>query len=211
MFKTILLFVLAFTPVEENIVRASVKTQHRIQVDKSIVTQSGSGTIIKQEKDCFWVLSCAHAFEYNAKYGEGKIAIYIHNGQIYPATLVSYDVVRDISLLKVLFKPDISAAKLAKEAKYTRGETIFKSGYPKGLKHILAKGECTGWFSNSVRDPSVWSFIGSVVAISGDSGGGSFNEQGELIGVNWGSLPDGLRSRMLGDIRIFLKRVDFRE
>lgn len=203
MVKLLCSLLLLVTPVEENITKATVKiTQSHIQENKTF-TYMGSGTIIKQTETECWILSCDHIIK-----NKNSPTIEAFTKQKYKAVILATDEIHDLSLLKCAFISDAVVSKISQREKYLIKSPTYLSGFPHGGPLRLSPGLLTGSFS--MRNPEHKSFILMPPSISGESGGGVYSLFGELIGVNWGALPDGSRATGLIDIRSFLDSNGFR-
>jgi hypothetical protein len=135
----------------------------RVVVDHGLLKSRCSGTAIESNK----VITCWHAFR-----DRGSVEV---NGK--PAKLIRFDAVSDVALIETSEQlPSVPVA--SKPA--TKGETVTAYGYDytrQGLwkfpSKITALNRYSG-FSNQ-------SILGRPN--QGRSGGGLFNESGELIGV----------------------------
>lgn len=128
----------------------------------------GSGVVIGERT----VITNAHVVNYSTK-------ITVEHGEDRQEAFVRYvDVVRDLCWLEV---PGLTAPSVQKASYKTVkvGETVFALGAPQGLDLTLSQG-----LVSSIRENDDKVLIQTSAAISkGSSGGGLFNEKGELIGI----------------------------
>lgn len=159
-----------------------------------------SGTFISSRK----VLTAAHCLE------EGTVTnIWVrgHDGHSHVATMIKFDPAHDLALLAVV-GPKHVATHLAKEVRI--GEKVVNVGSPYFLEFLVSEGTVA---STGVKVEEFKShyLITTAMINSGSSGGGAFNEQGELIGVNtmtmggmlgWAGITMAVS---LEDVKTFLK------
>lgn len=154
------------------------------------MTGAGSGVIIKcvQDKHGFYnvyILSAAHVFRYSI--GKPKITIFYEDNKIqqYDAELIYKDYKADIAYLKIShLTHKLKTAKLANLSTYydnmKPGQKVYAIGCSLGTKPTLKSGKLN-WKDHVGFDRKLISTNAPI--IYGDSGGGIFNERGELIGI----------------------------
>ena len=134
-----------------------------------------SGTFISNTE----VLSAAHCFTFPTS----DIWIRGNSPKTYRARIVKIDMERDLALLKV---EDIKKHPHAKLASDTRvGEKVVNVGSPLMFEFLISEG-IVAKLAYKIRDKGYKSgyTITTAMINSGSSGGGAFNDKGELIGVN---------------------------
>lgn len=104
----------------------------------------------------------------------------------YPATVLKLDPVRDLALLKV---GKVKNHKYARMANDTRvGEKVINVGSPIIFEFLISEGIVSSIDYKIDGDLSYGGksryTVTTAMINSGSSGGGAFNEKGELIGVN---------------------------
>lgn len=148
----------------------------------------GSGTVIAKTKDATYILTCWHVIrELLNQTKEPKIGAAIgynlyndldsNNGTVmYGAFIIKFDETVDLALLKINFIDDkMTVASIAKwEPKI--GETVYSVGNPLGILRTVSRGI----LSNYQQDLY---YVSDNMTTFGNSGGGLFNNRGELIGV----------------------------
>jgi S1-C subfamily serine protease len=123
------------------------------------------------------VLTAAHCFTHP------EVGIWVRgvDKTSYEAKLVKIDPSRDLALLGVLLpKPHVFSTRAKK---VREGEAVTNVGSPYVFEFLLSEGTVAGlkWSDK----PFTGHYIVTTAMInSGSSGGGAFNESGELIGVN---------------------------
>lgn len=136
----------------------------------------GSGAVIGKHE----VITNCHVAQ------KGQSVHVRHFGKTYKATIHYADADRDLCQLTV---PDLQALPIdlgsAKTLKV--GQRVYAVGAPKGFELTLSEG-----LVSSLRDYEGSQYIQTSAAISpGSSGGGLFNEQGELIGITTFYITEG--------------------
>lgn len=106
-------------------------------------------------------------------------------GEIGAAVLVAEDETQDLALLRVLggaLKPT-----RARTRSVAVGQTAFAIGAPEGLELTISQG-----IVSQVREVAGQTMIQTSAAIShGSSGGGLFDDRGELVGITTLSIREG--------------------
>ena len=138
---------------------------------------SGSGVIYSSNG---YVITNYHVVE-----GASRVTV-LYNGEEIDATVVGYDDVQDIALLKV-DRTGLPAAKMGDSAQVRTGEFTIAIGSPLGDE--LAGTTTFGMVSYANRtldiDGALVTMIQTDAAInSGNSGGALLNVNGEVIGIN---------------------------
>ncbi len=158
----------------------------------------GSGTLIDCSNDqrAGLVLSCWHLF----REGTGKIVVQFASGRTYGARLVALDESADLAAL-VIANPPVQPAPVAFEL--NQKSNLTACGYGQSGQYRCVSGLAVGT-SNQQGQTSV--LLGSAVR-TGDSGGGVFNDRGQLVAVVWGQR-DGVTYASCGrPLRSFVGRV----
>ena len=144
-------------------------------------TSSGSGVIIGQGDEYYYIITCHHVID-----GYNDITIMLSNNDLYNAEIVGGDEASDIAVLRIKAN-NLSVAKfISDSSNVTIGSTAIVIGNPLGT---LSGSVTTGIISSASRliqmdDGTSKDLIQTDAAInSGNSGGGLFNIYGELIGI----------------------------
>jgi len=153
------------------------------------LTGEGSGTVIKKVENGFYVLTCNHVISDIAKLNKATgldlgVSVgypkYDKEGQsggkvIYAAKIIKYDEKYDLALLKVNIDDEsLTEIKLAEHSPL-KGDVVYSVGNPLGLIRTVSKGIIANY------EETNYVFDGTITF--GNSGGGLFNKNGELIGV----------------------------
>jgi serine protease Do len=123
------------------------------------------------------VLTAAHCFEYPAT----DIWVRDNNGLSLRVWVMKIDPTLDLALLAA---PGLKPHAFAKVAKSVRvGEGVYNVGSPQFFEFMVSEGVVGAL--NFVANPFLGRYTVTTAFIDhGSSGGGAFNEKGELIGVN---------------------------
>lgn len=141
-------------------------------------TSAGSGVIVSDQG---YILTCYHVIE-NSR----KIRVTLTSGNTYDASVVGTDPYSDLAVLKIAPQETLTSVRQGCSADLVVGEYVIAIGNPLGT---LSGTVTTGIISATERkitmtDGTKMSLIQTDAAInSGNSGGGLFNLQGDLIGI----------------------------
>ncbi len=155
------------------------------EVSASVVTVAGknaSGELMQGSG----VVVAPHLIVSNCHVvGGSKQATVEHMGEAVQATVISFDTEHDLCLISA---PQIEARpiNLGSSTKVSIGEPVFAVGAPQGLNNTISEGIVSG-----LRSIDSAKLIQTTAAIShGSSGGGLFNQYGNLIGITTLYLAD---------------------
>ena len=161
----------------------------RIRIQEPQQESVGTGTIIDSHDGQALVLTCGHLFRESQ--GQAKIAVETFlGGQItsYPAILVDFQA-KDMDIGLVAFRPNTEvpvATLIPKNRKLAEGQTVFSWGCDRGALPSRYDSKITK-LNRYLGAPNV-EVAGQPV--EGRSGGGLFDESGELIGVCYAADPE---------------------
>lgn len=135
------------------------------------------------------VLSCDHLFRAERGSAEvGRIIVSFPSGFASTARLVGQDAVWDLSLLKLDHPPRESPVISWSGTAPRPGETIVSLGYGRSGDLQASMGQVTGYGRDKQQaTPLIDTLLATGRARHGDSGGPILSEQGQLVGVLWGS------------------------
>jgi hypothetical protein len=160
----------------------------RIRVVEAQQESVGTGTVIDTHQGEALVLTCGHLF----RESQGRASITIDTfvgGQVqtYPATLIDYQAHEaDIGL--IAFRPtnEVPSVRLIpRSRKLVEGQSVYSVGCDRGADPTRIDSRITKL--NRYLGPSNVEVDGQPV--EGRSGGGLFDERGELIGVCYAADP----------------------
>lgn len=148
------------------------------QGKKPGTTAIGSGFIIDPEG---FIVTNDHVID-----GGGKIEVTFEDGHKLPATLVGTDKPTDISLLKVESKTPLPFVNFGDDHKSEVGDWVIALGSPDYLPGTVTAGILSARGRDGVDGGSMFTdYLQIDAAINhGNSGGPTFNMDGEVIGVN---------------------------
>lgn len=159
----------------------------------------GSGVVIKKDSNDYYIITNRHVVvkQDNAC---SNIKIYLGSLNLYlPCEIVSYDKKIDIALLKVNTEILLSVAKIGDSSSLKKGRFAIAIGSPYDLEiyfntvtvgHISSPSRMIkedNYFFKELTNEYIQ--IDTTINV-GCSGGGLFNLEGELIGVNTWKLYD---------------------
>lgn len=137
---------------------------------------AGSGVIISQDG---YILTCAHVVD-----GATNVNVQLNNDEQYSATVVGSDSVADIAVLKIE-ATGLTPAVIGDSSDLAVGEEVVAVGNPLGtLGGTVTNGIISALNRQITVENNEMSLIQTNAAVSpGNSGGGLFNANGELIGI----------------------------
>jgi S1-C subfamily serine protease len=148
----------------------------------TIKTESGSGSgVIVDPRGV--IATNLHVVQ-----GDSRATVTLANHVAYDVTgVIAVDFEKDLILLKIDASALPSAA-FGNSDKLSIGRTVYTIGAPHGLELTLSRGIISG-LRDSGRGYRV---VQTDAAIApGSSGGGLFDDNGELVGITIGGIPDG--------------------
>ena len=161
----------------------------RIRVEEPKHESVGTGTIIDSHNGEALVLTCGHLFRENQ--GQTKITVETFLGgqvQTYPATLIDFQA-KDMDIGLIAFRPNAAtpvARLIPKNRSMTEGQPVFSWGCDRGALPSRRDSRITKL--NRYLGAANVEVDGEPV--EGRSGGGLFDERGELIGVCYAADPE---------------------
>ena len=137
---------------------------------------AGSGVIISQDG---YILTCAHVVD-----GATSVKVQLQNGETYDATIVGSDSTSDIAVLKIE-AAGLTPAVIGDSSALAVGETVVAVGNPLGtLSNTVTDGIISALNREVTVEDNDMTLLQTNASISpGNSGGGLFNANGELIGI----------------------------
>ena len=151
-------------------------TQQNMWGQMQLVQGAGSGVIVKEDGYI--------ATNYHVIQEANKVQVTLHNGESYPATIVGSDPANDIAVIKIEAK-GLTTATIGDSSTVDVGDLAVAIGNPLGQ---LGGTATTGIISALDRtldvEGTTLTLMQTDAAINGgNSGGGLFNNKGELIGI----------------------------
>ncbi len=129
---------------------------------------------------------------YHVVQGATDIDVQLHNGELRPATIVGYDDLTDIAVLKIDPGRLFPSARVDRTYDVQQGDLVFAFGSPFDFRFSMSSGVVSGKGRSVgvIRSPlgrsvGYENFIQVDAAINpGNSGGPLTNHRGEVIGMN---------------------------
>jgi len=139
-------------------------------------TGAGSGVIITADG---YIVTNNHVVE-----GVGNINVYLQDGTKYPATLIGKDSFSDLAVIKIEAE-NLPAATFGSSVNSPVGTTVYAIGNPLGVfTSSVSRGIISGLDRTVTIDGVSMTLMQTDAAVNpGNSGGGLFNAEGELIGI----------------------------
>lgn len=137
---------------------------------------AGSGVVLTEDG---YIVTNRHVID-----GAGTVKVRLNNGQTYPATVTGKDAKTDLAVLKIDAE-GLTAAKLADSSKARVGDFVIAIGNPLGeLGGTVTEGIVSALGREITIDDQTMTLLQTSAAVNpGNSGGGLFNLDGELVGV----------------------------
>ncbi len=163
---------------------AKIAKSSAVTIDSD--SSHGSGIIIQQQGNQYLVLTAAHVVRSNRQ-NYKIIAADDRSYQLQPTAIQPLAGV-DLAVVRFTSDKQYRVPKLGDANESTEGTTIYVSGYPLGTEAIdrsifnFTDGKVTANSSKPLKDG--YSLIYSNNTLPGMSGGGVFNEKGELVAVH---------------------------
>jgi thiol-disulfide isomerase/thioredoxin len=161
----------------------------RLKIDDGASESFGTGTLIASQGDTYWILTCGHLF----RDGQGKSPVTIETfglggGNSYQGEVVYYEADQlDLGLVRFRSPEPLMVAKLCHpRLPVQEGAPVFSYGCDHGQAPTRRDSRVTKL--NRYLGPSNIEVAGAPV--QGRSGGGLFNDRGELIGVCYAADPE---------------------
>ena len=139
-------------------------------------TGSGSGVILTSDG---YIVTNNHVVE-----GSENLRVYLQDGTESPATLVGTDSYSDLAVVKIEAS-GLPAATLGTSGSVTVGDPVYAIGNPLGvLTSSVSQGIISGLDRSITVGSHSMTLMQTDAAVNpGNSGGGLFNANGELIGI----------------------------
>ena len=137
---------------------------------------AGSGVVLTEDG---YIVTNHHVIE-----GAGAIEVRLSSGQTYPAILTGTDEKTDLAVIKINAS-GLTAAKLADSSAARAGDFVIAIGNPLGeLGGTVTEGIISAKDRQVTIDGQTMTLLQTSAAVNpGNSGGGLFNLDGELVGV----------------------------
>ena len=141
-------------------------------------TTSGAGSGVIYTTDGY-IITNYHVVGKDTK----TISVTLYNGEVYEGKYIYGDEYADISDIKIE-KNDCTPAKIGDSTKMVLGDTVLAIGNPLGCGLSVTDGIVSALARDVTVENTTMTLMQTSAAInSGNSGGGLFNTDGELIGI----------------------------
>lgn len=137
---------------------------------------AGSGVILTEDG---YIVTNNHVIA-----GAERITVYLQDGTQYEAKLLGTDSFTDLAVIKVEAE-NLPAAAIGKSSSVKVGETVYAIGNPLGvLTSSVSRGIISGLDRTIEVEGTSMTLMQTDAAVNpGNSGGGLFNSDGQLIGI----------------------------
>lgn len=160
-----------------SVVEVFTETKQVSRLFQEYVTEgAGSGVVLTEDG---YIVTNHHVID-----GAGTIKVRLSNGQTYVAEPVGTDSKTDLAVLKIKAE-GLSPARLADSSKARAGDFVIAIGNPLGeLGGTVTEGIISALDREITIDNEPMTLLQTSAAVNpGNSGGGLFNLDGELVGV----------------------------
>ncbi len=146
--------------------------------EQKAIARQGSGVIVRKEGI---VLTNYHVVE-----GLDNMVVTTRSREQYPASLIDFDPVVDIAVIKIDVEPDqqFPPLSLGDSSKIRDGEMVFSVGSPFGLDGTITDGVISSARPRRSSDSGPPLIQTNTVLNQGNSGGPLVNVYGKIIGIN---------------------------
>lgn len=171
-----------------------------LSVNSDLSSGSGSGVILTEDG---FILTNAHVVTLSGLTEEANITARLSTGEVYRATLVGFDSVYDLAVIKI-DATGLKAIEFTDSENLNVGQSVVAIGAPLGLASTVTQGivsaldrtiqvassEVQGdsglqlWTGNGVAPISIQVIQTDAAINPGNSGGALVDQDGRLIGVN---------------------------
>ena len=162
--------------------------------DNKYYSAAGSGVIISSTDEGSYIITCAHVID-DAK----MINVRLSDGTEYEAKEFYFDTETDVGIIKLNVK-GLPACTVGDFSKVVLGEKVVAIGNALGtLAGTVTEGVISGFNRDILIDGTVYNLFQTSAAINhGNSGGGIFNTEGQLIGISSAGPADELMAEGIG-------------
>lgn len=101
--------------------------------------------------------------------------------------IIAYSEENDIAILSLEKATGLQPLKIGKSVDVKKGENIIAIGSPLGIENVISQGVISG----RITEENIDSILFTAPISHGSSGGALFNNNGEVIGITYGSYESG--------------------
>ena len=172
------------TGFESKLLSSSV----RLKVEDAHGFGYGTGTIVDTWGQDALIVTCGHLFRDSA--GKGRITVEIFNqtprgpvvAERIAGQLIAFDDQRDVGLVSINPKSQVAVSPIAPQPTLNENDRVWSVGCNHGDDPTIMASRVTGVQHDHVN--------AAYRPVEGRSGGGLFNEQGQLVGVCTGAYQE---------------------
>jgi len=160
-----------------SVVEVFTETKQVSRIFQEYVTEgAGSGVVLSEDG---YIVTNHHVVD-----GASAVKVRLNSGETYIAELVGTDAKTDLAVLKIS-AGGLTPAKLADSSKVRTGDFVIAIGNPLGeLGGTVTEGIVSALDREITIDGETMTLLQTSAAVNpGNSGGGLFNLDGELVGV----------------------------
>ena len=159
----------------------------------SVSTSAGSGVIFSQDG---YIVTNEHVID--GLVDEDSIRVKLYNGQEYPAKLIGYDNRTDLAVLKI-DEDNLAYASFVDSSQLMLGQDAIAIGNPLGLGISVSNGIVSALEKEIYVNNIYMTVIQTNAAVNeGNSGGGLFDINGDLIGIVNAKKPSSFTTSVEG-------------
>lgn len=141
-------------------------------------TATGSGVIISEDG---YIVTNEHVID--SAYGEEPVHVKLYNGDVYPAAIIGYDTRTDIALLKIEAN-NLPYSEFVDSSQLVMGQDAIAIGNPLGSGISCSNGIVSALEKEIYVNDFYMTVIQTNAAVNeGNSGGGLFDINGNIIGI----------------------------
>jgi tetratricopeptide (TPR) repeat protein len=182
----------AVSALERSEIAAKVK-EFTIQIDGE---ETGTGTIIEQNGNTYTVITCWHVLD-----TPGSYKIITPDGQEYQATQIKNLPDADLATIEFTSSTTYPTAEWGDSGAITPGTSTYVVGYPDAIPGIPERAYAflnADLVSQLAKGEKGYTIIHDNPSSPGGSGGGMFDNNGSLVGVNGRFISDANTTKVYG-------------
>ena len=151
----------------------------------STASSTGSGVIVEVGSDGRAVVVTNH----HVIDGGGAVEVVVNDSDRYSATILGFDVSKDLAALRICCSAGFQASPLSSRTELADGSTVFTMGYPLGVNRAtVTRGiVSSSWFD---QETERWMVQTDAAINPGNSGGPLFTLDGIVVGINTSVIRD---------------------
>lgn len=164
--------------IDSAVIIESFRTENKDALDEP--SSAGSGVLFSGGDSCTFVVTCNHVIE-----SSKTIRVTLNNGDSYFADIIGTDIQTDLAVLRIAAAGLPTVTLPANDTPLLLGQTVIAIGNPLG---VLSNSVSSGVVSALTRNVKIEGVRMELLQMdasvnSGNSGGGLFDINGQLIGI----------------------------